>query len=286
MTAQLDPRLHAFRPELADRRLEGRVAAARFVDGEERRVVHAVAPIRRAPRPDSPLDSEALHGETVRVFEETPDGWAWGQLGTDGYVGWLPGPSLGPLGEPPTHRVSALRSFVFPAPDIKRPPVIALPMMALVTVHSESGQFAETESGFMVTRHLAPLGSYAPDWVAVASRFVGTPYLWGGRSGLGLDCSALVQLGLAAAGIDCPRDSDMQADRLGVAIDHRDPHALDRGDFLFWKGHVAIVAGDSTLLHANGHHMETVIEPLAEAVDRIAALGLPITGARRVLRSP
>lgn len=281
MTATLDPRLYAFRPDLADRRLEGRVAATRFVDGEDHRVMAASAPLRRTPRHDSALDTEALRGERVRVFEER-EGWAWGQLAGDGYVGWLPSAALGQPGDPPTHRVSALRTFVFPAPDIKLPPTVALSMGALLAVRGEAGALAETDAGFVPARHLAPLDRPARDWVAVAERFVGTPYLWGGRTSLGLDCSALVQLALAAAGIACPRDSDMQANGVGAAVDHSRPDRLMRGDLLFWKGHVAIVAGEGRLLHANGHHMETVIEPLQQAVARIAGMGLEVSGARRV----
>lgn len=281
MTGQLDPRVHAYRPDLADRRLEGRVTASRFVDGEDRRVVATAAPMRRAPRHDAGLETEALHGERVRIFEER-EGWAWGQLATDGYVGWLQSSTVGPSGQQPTHRVSALRTFVFPGPDIKLPPTMLLSMGALVAVHSAAGALADTDAGFIPLRHLAPLDQSVPDWVAVALRFVGTPYLWGGRTSLGLDCSALIQLALAAAGIAGPRDSDMQACGLGTAIDHADPARLTRGDLLFWNGHVAIVLDDGQLLHANGHHMETVIEPLQQAVARIAGMGLEVTGARRV----
>jgi cell wall-associated NlpC family hydrolase len=157
-----------------------------------------------------------------------------------------------------------------------------LSMGALVAVGGEADGLAETDAGFIPARHLAPLDQAASDWVEVATRFLGTPYLWGGRTSLGLDCSALIQLALAAARIPCPRDSDMQASRLGTAIDHSDPARLDRGDLLFWQGHVGIVLGDGQLLHANGHHMETAIEPLDTAIARIAQAGLPVTGARRV----
>jgi cell wall-associated NlpC family hydrolase len=280
-TDRLDPRLNAYRPDLADRRLARRVEAAHFVPGEDRCVVAPAAPIRRAPRHDAALDTEALRGETVRVFEETAEGWAWGQLETDRYVGWLPAETLGEAGPAPTHRVAALRSFAFPGPDIKLPPVMALSLGARVALVAEKGALAETDVGFVPLRHLAPLDARETDWVGVAERFVGTPYLWGGRTSLGLDCSGLVQLSLAACGIACPRDSDMQASSAGCLLDHRDPSRLARGDMLFWAGHVGFYAGEGRLLHANAHFMATVIEPLAEALERMAGQGLEMTCVRR-----
>lgn len=285
MTGQLDPRLHAYRPDLADEELLGLVEAERFVAGNDWQVTSPVAPVRRAPREGAPLDTEALRGEIVRVFE-TRDGWAWGQLREDRYVGWLPADRLGSVGARVTHRVSALRSFVFPAPDMKRPPVMALPMNARLEVLGAEGTFARTEAGYVAARHLTPLDEPAPDWVAVAERFMGTPYLWGGRSSLGIDCSGLVQMGLAASGVACPRDSDMQAESLGVRIEHTDPSKLERGDLVFWKGHVGIAAGQGILLHANAHHMETVVEPIGEAVARISDAGHEISGIRRIAVDP
>lgn len=277
----LDRRLNAYRSDLADLRLQGRVQAARFVAGTPARVRSATAPLRREPRPDAALDTEALHGESLRVFEETAPGWAWVQLDGDGYVGWCPSDALGPPIEAPTHRVAALRTFVFPGPSIKLPPAMLLSMNADVAATGAEGPFLRTDAGFVWARHLAPLAEYATDWVAIADRFVGTPYLWGGRTSIGLDCSALVQLAMASAGIACPRDSDMQEAAFGVPATDFDPAKLKRGDLVFWKGHVAIVRGDGTIVHANGHHMETVIEPVAEAVARIAAAGLPVTSVGR-----
>lgn len=277
----LDRRLHAYRADLADLRLEGRVEAARFVAGTPARVRAASAPLRREPRLDAPLDTEALHGEYLRIFEETPDGWAWVQLDGDGYVGWCPREALGAPGPDPTHRVIALRTFVFPGPSIKLPPAMLLSMNADVAATGAEGPFLRTDAGFVWATHVAPLAEHATDWVAVADRFVGTPYLWGGRTSIGLDCSALVQMAMAAAGIACPRDSDMQEAAFGAPATGFDPAALQRGDLVFWKGHVAIARGDGTIVHANGHHMETVIEPADEAVGRIAAAGLPVTSVGR-----
>lgn len=278
----LHPRLTAARPDLADSRLRGIVTADRYVDGTVRRVVDGSAPLRRDPRPDSPLDTEFLHGETVRVFEETAEGWAWVKADRDGYVGWCPAAAFGPADAAPTHRVRVLRTFVYPGPAIKLPPLAMLSMNSPVAVSSIDGDFARTDIGFVHAGHLVRLGDCAPDWVAVADAFLGTPYLWGGRTSIGLDCSALVQMALTAAGIACPRDTDMQEAGLGRVIDERDPARLERGDLVFWKGHVAIARGDGSMVHANGHHMETVIEDIAGAISRIEAAGLPVTSVRRL----
>ncbi len=280
MTA-LHPRLTPARPDLADKRLEGTVTASRFVEGAAKQVVAASAPLRREPRPDAALDTELLLGETVRVFEETAEGWAWVQLDTDGYVGWCPSEALGAVGPAPTHRVTILRTFVYPGPSIKLPPSMILSMNARVAVASTDGHFARTGVGFIYTRHLTPLDTFASNWVEVAERFVGTPYLWGGRTSIGLDCSALVQMAMTAAGLDCPRDTDMQEGALGTDLGVNDLTGLQRGDLLFWKGHVAIARGDTTMVHANGHHMDTVVEPIEEAVARIARGGLRVTSVKR-----
>jgi cell wall-associated NlpC family hydrolase len=282
MTA-LDPRLTPARPDLAAAHLRGRVDAARFVDGVVRAVVAPQAPLRRRPEHDAPLDTEALHGERVNVYEENDEGWTWGQL-ADGYVGWLPSAALGPDGPAPTHRVAALRTFVFPAPSIKTAPLATLSLGARVAVMRTEGVFAVLAGGgFVFAAHLVPTDTTEPDHVAVAERFVGTPYLWGGKTSLGLDCSGLVQVALAAAGVTAPRDSDMQERALGAPLaDPHDQAAYRRGDLIFWPGHVAIVCDATTILHANAHHMMVAVEPTAAAVARIAAAGSPITGVRRL----
>mgnify|MGYP001066444437 CR=1 FL=1 len=280
MTA-LHPRLTPARPDLADKRLEGTVTASRFVEGAAKQVVAASAPLRREPRSDSALDTELLHGETVRVFEETAEGWAWVQLDTDGYVGWCPSEALGAVGPAPTHWVTILRTFVYPGPSIKQPPLMMLSMNARVAVDSSDDHFARTDAGFIYARHLVPLETFEPDWVGVAERFVGTPYLWGGRTSIGLDCSALVQMAMTTAGLPCPRDTDMQESALGSDLGVNDLTGLQRGDLLFWKGNVAVARGDATMVHANGHHMDTVVEPIEEAVHRIAREGLTVTSAKR-----
>ena len=275
-----DPRLTPARSDLAAKELEGKVTAARYVEGRACEVIESQAPLRAVPAPDAPLSTEALKGERVTIYDSNDEGWAWGQLAADGYVGWLPANALAPAGLPPTHKVTALRTFAFPGRSIKDPPVEALQLGARVGVVRFEDRMAVIRSGaFVPAVHLAPIGVDEPDFVAVAERFLGSPYLWGGKTALGVDCSGLVQVSLAACGVACPRDSDMQEEALGVAIDSSE---LRRGDLVFWKGHVAIVRDRDTLIHANAFHMAVAIEPVAAAVNRIQDAGSTITSVRRI----
>jgi len=273
---ELDPRTSAFRSDLADARLKGRVAADRFVAGTPRRVVAPSAPLRCARTADAPLDSELLRGEIFTVFETTPDGLAWGQLETDGYVGHVPVSALSATLTPtPTHRVSALRAFVFREPDMRTPPLFALSFGAQVAVDGAAetrgihySRLADGE-GWMGAVTLAPVGARsAEDYVTVAERFLNVPYLWGGRTSLGLDCSALVQHALAAMGKSAPRDSDLQEKLLGQPLVGGVAQAK-RGDLLFWPGHVAICRDAESIVHASGTFMAVVVEPLSEALPRM-----------------
>jgi cell wall-associated NlpC family hydrolase len=284
MAESFDPRLTPARSDIAAKHLEGKVKAARFVEGELYAVSDALAPVRRAPSPDAPLETQALKGERVTIYDRDDNGWAWGQLARDGYVGWLPEVALTQTLITPTHRVIALRTFAFPGPSIKLPPVEQLPLGARIEIVEQDETFAVTgQQHYLPRRHVAPLDSYEPDFVAVAERFVGTPYLWGGKSSFGIDCSGLVQVALDAAGIQAPRDSDMQERALGNVVPPSQWQALRRGDLIFWKGHVAIVRDADSLVHANAHHMATAIEPLAAAITRIAAAGSEITSVRRMV---
>lgn len=275
-----DPRLTPAREDLAFEGLRGRIDAPRYVEGEIKQVAVPVAPLRRRPASDAPLDTQALYGEEARVLDEDWEGWAWVQLQADGYVGYMPAEALAPLGPAPTHKVKAQLAFLFPGPDIKLPPRETLPFGSKVSVRAESGLFRATAEGFFHQAHLAPRDDMEDDPVAVAARFLGVPYLWGGRSSLGLDCSGLVQTALTACGLPCPRDSDMQEAALGAPLDLAGP--FRRGDLLFWPGHVALVETPDILLHANAFHMAVAREPLQPALARIAAAGSPLRSARRL----
>ena len=264
-----DPRLTPARAEVAAKYLEGKVKAARFVEGESFEVAEAIAPLRQQPAPDAELMTQALKGDRATIYDRNGEGWAWGQLGSDGYVGWLPESTLARPAAPATHRVTALSTFAFPGPSIKLPPVAALPMGAMVAIVRDEGTFAVTAEGcFLPRQHVGPLDSMMPDFVAVAERFVGTPYL--------------VQVSLNAAGTGCPRDSDMQQAGLGRALSPAEMTKLQRGDLIFWKGHVAIVRAADTIVHANAHHMATVVENTRDAIARIKAAGREVTAIKRL----
>lgn len=278
-----DPRLHVYRQDLAADSLRGRVDVPRYVEGTVRQVVAGVVPLRKEPRHDAPLETELLFGETVTVYEER-EGWAWAQADGDSYVGYAAAEALSPAVNRTTHRVASLRTFLYPAPDIKAPPLDMVSMNALVSVQAENGRFSQLAGGqFVTSAHVAPLGAAESDFVDVAERFLGTPYLWGGRTSIGVDCSGLIQLSLHAAGIECPRDTDMQEARLGQPLpDPRDQSSFQRGDLIFWKGHMGVMIDDDRLLHANAHHMAVAIEPVGEAIARIAANEGPVTSVRRL----
>ncbi|MDP9592199.1 UNVERIFIED_ORG: cell wall-associated NlpC family hydrolase [Shinella zoogloeoides] len=283
MTTLPDRRLNAYRPDLAEEALRGTVPAERYVTGTPARIAAPVAALR--PRPDlaAGIDTEGLFGETVRVLDRA-DGWAWVKSDFDGYVGYVAETALDAGGGTATHRVAVPRTFAYTGADLRTPAAFALSIGSRLTVIGESEtrgtRYLTLEGGqSVVAGHCLDIGATAgSDYVGVAARFLETPYLWGGRSGFGLDCSALVQLSMMMVGRAAPRDSDMQAAGLGSPIDRAD---LQRGDLVFWKGHVAIMEDDKTILHANGHTMSVAREGLDAAIERIGWLYQQPTGYRR-----
>jgi cell wall-associated NlpC family hydrolase len=281
-----DARLHAFRSDLADARLKGEVVAERFVAGRPARISIPVADVLKAPKPDSGLNTQFLFGDDVLVFEEA-GGWAWVQAERDGYVGYVAAAGIEGRGPAPTHVVSVPRTFVYPGPDLRFPRSGQLSMGSMVAVtgaaETRGTHYAVLASGeAVIAGHLRPLDARARDYVCVAEMFLGTPYLWGGASGFGIDCSGLVQLSMRMAGRDVLRDSDMQAAGLGEPFDPgADFAGLRRGDLVFWRGHVAIMTDAKNMIHANGHTMLVSREGFREAVERIGYLYGGPTGFRR-----
>ncbi|MEO8651547.1 MAG: NlpC/P60 family protein [Hyphomicrobiaceae bacterium] len=278
-----DPRINAYRADLADARLEGRVEAARFAEGWAGQVRVAVAHVLGAPDAGEALTTQLLFGETVRVFEEH-EGWAWVQADADGYVGYVPAAAISRTVGAPTHKIAALSTPAMARPDVKSPPLVDLAFGARVTVVREDSGFAALAIGaFIPLPHLIAIDARETDFVAVAERFLGTPYLWGGRTRAGLDCSGLLQTALRATGVSAPRDTDMQQAALGMPIIHSPSlEGLQRGDLVFWPRHVGIMTDATHLLHANGFHMSVIVEPLVKTVARIKAIGSKVVAVKRL----
>lgn len=274
-----DRRLTLIHDGLAALDLQGLVAAERYAAPTAMQVIAPAAPLRRQPAGDAEQESTLLFGERFDMLLEQ-EGFAFGQARRDGYVGWVPAEALSAPAAQPTHRVRALRTYGFSRPDIKSRPVGLYSLGALVAVGEVEGRFSrDPRAGWLMSDHLGPVGlGFETDWAGVAERFLGAPYLWGGRESLGLDCSGLVQQALTACGLACPRDTDMQAG-LGAPVAREN---LRRGDLVFWKGHVAIMLDAVRMVHANAHHMAVAIEPLDGAIARIEAAGSgPPTAFRR-----
>jgi len=269
-----DKRVTPARADLAAAHLKGQVDAPRYVEGEKYSIGIGRASLRVRPSDDAAQDSELLFGENFTVYDRS-DGWAWGQAANDLYVGYvkedaLTAPFVGKA------RVSALLAPLFAAADLKTPVRDLLPLNAQVSVRQRHGDYVDIGHGFVHQRHLEP-GS-EKDFVAVAQRFVGVPYVWGGKTAAGLDCSGLIQTALQAVGQSAPRDTDMMEKALGETV----KTASQRGDLVFWKGHMGVMLDAQMLLHANAFHMQVAIEPLNEAVTRIEKICGPVTAVKRL----
>jgi cell wall-associated NlpC family hydrolase len=278
-----DPRLTPARDDLAAAQLQGTIKAPRYVEGAVHQVRVGATPLREAPTHSSRLETQLLRGELFTIYD-TVGGWAWGQAVQDNYVGYAELAAFSTAIIPPTHRVGVLRTLIFPAPDIKSSPPSFLSLNAKVTVEAVTGRFAKLAGGgYAIQAHLAALDAKVSDWVASAELFLHTPYLWGGKDSFGIDCSGLVQAALETGGVFALRDSDMQEASLGEEIPlSSDLSGLRRGDLVFWRGHVGIMASASELLHASGFHMMVSTEKLADAATRILPSDGPITSLRRV----
>lgn len=273
-----DPRETPANGRVAAAHLRGRVQAGRFVDPRLHRVVRPLADLLRSP--SGPRERQVLLGEGFEVLE-VREGRAFGWAARDGFVGYVPAEALSDAAPEPTHIVAVPATHAYSAPDPKRPEIWSLSFGSRLRVVSASGGFFETAEGWFVPKpHLRPAHAPFADPVTVAQLFLGVPYLWGGNTIWGIDCSGLVQAAFLACGRACPGDSDQQERALGCALSDGTPP--ERGDLLFWKGHVALVVDPQVMIHANAHTMSVAHERIDEARARIEAAGDgPLTAHRR-----
>ena len=278
-----DSRLTPARLDLAASHVKNEITAEAYVDGVEYQVIESAAPVRKSPRSDAPLLTEALFGEIITVYEEH-EGWVWAQLKADGYVGYIPAHALSPMIHETTHKVITLRTYIYPAANMKTPPLDLISLNSQICAVGKQGDFTGSATGgFIYSDHLVPVGTTQDDFVTIAEAFKNTPYLWGGKRSHGLDCSGLLQISLNACGIFALRDSDMLQGQLGAEIPLNDDlSGLQRGDLVFWRGHCGIMCDDTNIVHCNGHHMACVIEPLKITRKRIAHLYADITMIKRM----
>jgi len=275
-----DRRITAARPDLAAAHLKGVIEAERYREGRIKCVVHAAVGLRADPSSDATLETELLFGEIFTVYE-LKGGWVWGQAALDSHVGYAPADAFGEVTAPPTHRVTARATPLLTAPDVKQPSRLILPTNAKLNVAEPGDRFTMlADAGYVFSAHIAPMETHAPDWLAVAENFLSVPYLWGGKTFAGIDCSGLIQTALEAAGISAPRDTDLMENALGQSVALDAP--LERGDLIFWKGHMGALLDSERLIHASGYHMQVVIEDFVTARARIFGDGLPVRTIKRL----
>jgi cell wall-associated NlpC family hydrolase len=276
-----DKRVTPARLDLAAAHLEGKVTAAKFVEGRAAQVARGVVGLHGAPTETAGLRTQLLFGEEFTIYEDK-HGWVWGQAALDGYVGYARADGFA-ASVAPTHRVTAQSTPLLNAPDVKKGARDMLPMNAKVAVAEDNGRFVRlTNGGHVFAGHLAVLEARAPDWASVAEEFLGVPYLWGGKTASGLDCSGLVQTALEAGGIESPRDTDMMEGALGTGLPL--DCELKRGDLIFWKGHVGLMLDAIRIIHANGYFMQVSIEPLADVRERtLVSDNLPVRTIKRLM---
>ncbi|HAF42444.1 MAG TPA: glycoside hydrolase [Sphingobium sp.] len=274
----LDRRVHAARGDLADLALAGTLFSAHYARAVPLTCVAPGTPILSAASPTSEAVSELLRGEVFHALDVMTD-WAWGFCGHDGYVGYVRRDALD-VEEKRTHRIIAGAAPLFAAADIKSPIADYWPRGSRFSGEAQ-GDFIACAEGFIHARHAVAIDERPQDWVAVAEAYLGQPYVWGGRGHRGIDCSGLVQVALGAAGMAVPRDTDLQCEGIGAPIGS--DAALQRGDIIFFPGHVGIMTDGRTLLHANAHWMAVVREPLADVVARLVDTHVqPIIARRRI----
>ncbi|MDD3288615.1 MAG: NlpC/P60 family protein [Alphaproteobacteria bacterium] len=280
--AALDPRVNAFRPDLADASLGSMVVAGRYVEPRLMQCVRGVVPLLSAPAEGAARISEIRYGEILDVFEERDDGFAWVQNRSDRYVGYIKSDNVLSEGVPSfSHRINMLHTHVYAEPDLKSRIVDQLTLGSYLDIMDEKDGFSHLASGgYVFAKHmLAAEDAMDFDYVYTAGRMLNVPYLWGGRTPLGLDCSALVQLSLDMAGIECMRDSDEQREAFGRALPiHWRDYPWRRGELVFFPGHVGIMTDHNRIIHANAFAMKVTVEPLVDLVLRgneIIAVGNP-----------
>ena len=282
MSSSFDPRLTPARADLAADFLRGAIEATDYAKGVAKCVTAPSAPVHNAPDFAAGKSTELLMGEGFIIYEEK-NGWAWGQAVLDDYVGYVPADALGLTNNPVSHKVAVLRTFLYAEPDLKSQMLGGLSLGALVATGNIHDKFTQIESGgWIFTDHLKTIADLEGDYLTTAIRFIGVPYLWGGRTSLGIDCSGLVQLALQAAGVGAPRDTDMQSLALGRDVEPN-PAMMERGDLVFFPGHVGIMVDQGTLIHANAWDMMVSPHPLRFVVAEIAKEhDSPITCVRRL----